>query len=335
VNWRGAAEPLVGAPLSQAPWPVAPKHLLTERERSLYQSLLSLCPEHKLFVQVALSQLIYVPENHPDRQSIRNRFSQLVADFVLCRADLSIIAVIELDDRTHEQADRQAADARKNKALADAGIRLIRIPAGRYPSVDALRALIDVDAMGEKIYPEEAVLTLAEDIYAPASPNHSDESIEISWELKRRVALKAVTLAALVACGWVFYSYLLPTLMQQAFAPRANPAHAAVARPKARVASQSITAAPVATPPMTEMSTGARRARELEIIALAKQKNLAFAAFYSPPISCEHPTDRSAQVECGNQYILAKRAFELQWAAEHPSQGGAADVLSDNSLLKR
>jgi hypothetical protein len=57
--------------------------------------LLNLYPDHKIFVQVALSQLIDVPEDHPGRQSIRNRFSQLVADFVLCRSDLSVIAVIE------------------------------------------------------------------------------------------------------------------------------------------------------------------------------------------------------------------------------------------------
>jgi len=331
VTWRSRAEPLVGEPLSEAPWPVAAKNLLTERERSLYQSLLSLYPDHKVFVQVALSQLIDVPQNHPDRQSIRNRFSQLVADFVLCRTDLSVIAVIELNDPSHQRADRQFADARKNKALADAGIRLVRIPSGPLPSADLLRRLIDADGVREKIYPEESVLTLAEDIYAPASSYDSDEASVASRRFKR-VALKAVALAALVTCGWLFYSYLLPTLMQQAFAPLAKPAHTAVVPPKARNASKPIASDPVVAPPIAEVSAEAKRVRELEIVAQARQKNLAFAAFYSPPASCEHPTDWNAQVECGNEYIRAKRAFELKWAAEHPSQAGGAVVLDSGSV---
>jgi hypothetical protein len=192
--------------------------------------------------------------------------------------------------------------------------------------------------MGERIYPEETVLTLAEDIYAPASPYDSDEAPALSRELKR-VALKAVTLAVLVACGWLFYSYLFPTLMQQVFAPRAKPVLAAVVPPRPRVSSQSITSAPVAAPPppITEVSAKARRQRELEIMSLGKQKNLAFAAFYSPPPSCEHPIDWSAQVDCGNRYIRAKRAFELKWAAEHPvvQATGAEVVLDSGSVAGR
>jgi hypothetical protein len=334
VNWRAAAEALGENSLSNDPWPVAAKRLLTEREQSFYQSLLSLYPNHKVFIQVALSQLIDVPEDHADRQSIRNRFSQLVADFVLCRTDLSVIAVIELDDRTHERPKRQDADARKNKALADAGIRLVRIPAGPLPSEQYLGTLIDADGMGEKIYPEEHVLTLADDLYAPASSHDSDEAGAVSREFKR-VAWKAVALAVLVACGWLFYSYLLPTLMQQAFVSPAKPAHTAVVLPKARVASKPVTATPAVAPPVAELSAESRRLRELEIVALGKQKNLAFAAFYQPPASCEHPIDWSAQVECGNQYIRAKRAFELRWAAEHPNRESGAEVVLDNGSVGR
>lgn len=319
MNWRAGARPLIGEPLSDVPWPVAAKKLLTERERSLYQGLLASYPNHKLFVQVALSQMMDVPENHPDRQSIRNRFSQLVADFVLCRADLSVVAVIELDDSSHGRSDRQDADARKNKALADAGIRLVRIPAGPLPSADLLRKLIDAGGMGEKIYPEETVLTLAEDVYAPASSYDSDEPNEVSQEFKR-VALKAAALAVLLLGGWIFSSYVFPTVMQKAFAPLATPAHTAVVLPKARVASKPITATPAVAPPVAELSAESKSVRELEIMALGKQKNLAFLAFYQPAASCGHPSDWSAQVECGNQYIRAKRAFDIRWAAEHPSR---------------
>src|ERR1700761_7727096 len=110
---RAGAGPQILDTLADEPWPVAAKKLLTERERSLYHSLIRLFPEHKMFVQVALSQLIDVDQLHPERESIRARYKQLVADFVLCRADLGVAAVIELDDRTHEWPKRREADARK------------------------------------------------------------------------------------------------------------------------------------------------------------------------------------------------------------------------------
>src|SRR6267378_593825 len=145
MNRSEGSKPLFGEPLPDAPWPVAARNLLSAREQSLYQRLLSLYPRHQVFVQVALSQLVDVDHNHPESASIRARYKQLVADFVLCRADLSVVAVIELDDRSHERRDRQDADARKTKALVDAGLRLVRIPAGALPSREKLREIIDVD----------------------------------------------------------------------------------------------------------------------------------------------------------------------------------------------
>jgi Protein of unknown function (DUF2726) len=153
MNQSQGSNPLVTEPLPDAPWPVAARNLLSAREQSLYQRLLSLYPKHQVFVQVALSQLIDVDRNYPESESIRARYKQLVADFVLCRADLSVVAVIELDDRSHERRDRQDADARKTKALVDAGLRLVRIPAGELPSEEELREIIDADraSLGERL----------------------------------------------------------------------------------------------------------------------------------------------------------------------------------------
>jgi hypothetical protein len=52
---------------------------------------------------------------------------------------------------------------------------------------------------------------------------------------------------------------------------------------------------------------------------------------YSAQASCEHPVDWSAQVECGNQYMRAKKLFEQRWNAEYPaSHRGGAEVVSNN-----
>jgi very-short-patch-repair endonuclease len=148
--------------LPEEPWPLSARSLLSERENEFYHHLIALYPNHQIFVQVALSQLINVDRNHPECHSTRARYKQLVADFVLCGQDLRVIAVIELDDRSHERGDRQDADARKNKALADAGIRLVRIPTGRLPTEHDLRKLVNAEGTVEEGVQEETALSLVE-----------------------------------------------------------------------------------------------------------------------------------------------------------------------------
>jgi hypothetical protein len=339
VNRRAAAEPFFSESLPDAPWPVAARNLLTERERSLYHNLLSSYPDHKIFVQVALSQMIGVDRNHPESESIRARYKQLVADFVLCRSDLSVVAVIELDDRSHERGDRQRADARKNKALADAGIRLIRIPAGALPSEDTLRGLVDAEGRIGEGSGEETALRLAEsvDIDSVDTPPlvRQDEARAESRALKL-VALKLALGGVVFVGGWFIYSQVLPSAIQRAFQPlavRRVPAsptlpHSPTVMP-ARIPTASVVAGLT-----TEDVAEKKRVQLQEAVALQRQKNLAWAAFYSPPISCEHPVDWNAQVECGNQHMRAKQRFEQRWAAEHASSQatGAAVVLDNGSI---
>jgi hypothetical protein len=65
--------------------------------------------------------------------------------------------------------------------------------------------------------------------------------------------------------------------------------------------------------------------------ALAKCKQAAWAEYYKPPPSCEHPPAWADQVECGNRYIRAKREFEKLWSNQKNSQ--AAPVDPDSSIV--
>jgi very-short-patch-repair endonuclease len=322
-----------GNPLPDEPWPLSARSLLSKREQLLYRRLIDLYPDHKILVQVALSQLINVDRNHPERESIRARYKQLVADFVLCRSDLSVVTVIELDDRTHAWPKRKAADARKNKALADAGIRLVRIPAGRLPSTDTLRALIDAGAVEEGTQ-EETVLSLVQtvDTYDEASMRAwRDDSSEESREVKR-VAMRAAAVAILVVGGWFIFSQFLPAVVKQALQPLATSrARAASAPPNSiPVAPPRIPPAPVISGPNADELAWQKRVQLQAANALQRKKDLAWAAFYTPPAYCEHPADWAAQVECGNQYMRAKKRFEERWAE---SQGTAAQLaLGDESV---
>jgi hypothetical protein len=348
VNRIGGAGTDIGQELPDPPWPVAARDLLTQRERSLYQSLLALYPEHKIFVQVALSQLIDVPEDHPERKSIRNRFSQLVADFVLCRSNLSVVAVIELDDRSHERADRQAADVRKNKALSDAGLRLVRIPAGTLPSEERLREIIDADhAFGgsaneatrdRRFMPAESGIELAED-WGSAGPDHmvgSPDSRDLELRSWKWSAIKAGLAGVTLIGGWFLYGQFLLVMAHRALQPLAVP-HVTATSPSSTTTPLAPSRIPVASVAvgLSAEDLAERKRTELQAATAAKQqKDLAWAAYYSAPASCEHPTDWTAQVECGNQYMRAKRQFEKQWVALHGTVPGivGAVVLDDASI---
>ncbi len=111
--------------------------------------------------QVALSQLIEV-QGGRWRHAVLNRFVRLVADFVVCTRAFEVVAVLELDDRSHEIAARAAADARKTDFLAAAGYKLIRVHVSKMPSVVELQSLI--------LRPEPATATAGKVAQNPVTP---------------------------------------------------------------------------------------------------------------------------------------------------------------------
>ena len=119
-------------------WPFYAKKLLSGPEQVLYFRLIEALPEHVILAQVQLSRMLGVKKGHNFR-SWFNRVNRMSADFVICRKDSSVVAVVELDDASHARADRKIADAKKDKALAAAGIRLIRWQVRAIPDINVIR----------------------------------------------------------------------------------------------------------------------------------------------------------------------------------------------------
>ena len=122
-------------------WPFYAKKPLSQPEQVLYFRLTQALPEHIILAQVQLSQLLGVKKGN-NHQSWLNRINRMSADFVVCRKDSTIVAVIELDDATHQQVNRQAADAKKDKALSAAEIKIIRWQAKAIPDIFAIQAAL-------------------------------------------------------------------------------------------------------------------------------------------------------------------------------------------------
>ena len=76
-----------------------------------------------------------------ERQRALNRLLAKHVDFVLCRPeDLSIAALVELDDGSHKRTDRQARDAFLEQACAAAGMQLLRFPVRTSYALSDVRA---------------------------------------------------------------------------------------------------------------------------------------------------------------------------------------------------
>ena len=122
-------------------WPVRARAPLSRPEQSLYWRLSEAFPDHIVLAQVAIAQLLEV-EEVPNRRAVFNRYRQLVADFVICNRAFGVVAVIELDDGSHQNPGRADADERKSAALGAAGLLLLRFNVRSLPSVGELRSVL-------------------------------------------------------------------------------------------------------------------------------------------------------------------------------------------------
>jgi very-short-patch-repair endonuclease len=119
-------------------WPFYVRKPLSSPEQILYFRLCKALPEYIVLAQVQLSRFLGVKRGY-SYQAWMNRINRMSADFVVCSKDSRIVAVIELDDRSHESDRRRKADVKKDKALSCAGIRVLRWQAKAMPDEVSIR----------------------------------------------------------------------------------------------------------------------------------------------------------------------------------------------------
>jgi putative heme iron utilization protein len=119
-------------------YPYAPKAVMSKVEQTLYFRLVEALPERIILTQVQMSSFLKVTNRQAGWAPL-NKIREKSADFVICNKDSSVRAVIELQDSTHERADRQKSDTFKRGALMAAGIWLIEFHAKTLPSVEEIK----------------------------------------------------------------------------------------------------------------------------------------------------------------------------------------------------
>lgn len=119
-------------------WPFIRKDLITETEKVLFNRLRQALPDYHVLTQVQLSQLVHVKKGHSFKMWWMS-ISRMSIDFVIVDNNMKTVAAIELDDKSHySDEDRHKADAKKDKVLTAAGIRVIRWRCEIMPEVEQI-----------------------------------------------------------------------------------------------------------------------------------------------------------------------------------------------------
>ena len=137
--------------------------LFTEAEARFLRVLREAAPDVHVLGKVRLEDVIVAKSglSQSERQAARNRIKSRHLDFVLVDpASTRVICAVELDDSSHSSAQAQRSDAFKDRALAAAGVPLLRVPARSSYAVEELRTLV-----GSSLNPPAAVIPM---VAAPA-----------------------------------------------------------------------------------------------------------------------------------------------------------------------
>lgn len=114
---------------NQQYYPYHRKNLLTQNEYRFYQRLKAITEPLNLQIlaKIRLADLIEVNKGLENKQwgMYFGKIKAKHIDFAIAE-DMKIIALVELDDYTHQRADRQERDIFVNDVLAQTGYVLIR-----------------------------------------------------------------------------------------------------------------------------------------------------------------------------------------------------------------
>ncbi len=117
-------------------------HFFSAAERSLYEILCRLTPEHTVFAKVRLADLVRVQASGREFWQRFNSISAKHVDFVLCDERLAPVVAIELDDASHDEPERLARDQFVDSVLESAALPIVHVRAKRGYVLDEIRQLL-------------------------------------------------------------------------------------------------------------------------------------------------------------------------------------------------
>lgn len=126
--------------------PYAPASLMNAAESAFLYHLRGALPEFEVFPQVPLTAFVRIDRNRAGDDIFtngyrwQNRINQQRVDFLVChQADMTPLAVIELDDPSQDNEDARRRERNKARNLQLAGIPLLRWRIESLPDLGEIR----------------------------------------------------------------------------------------------------------------------------------------------------------------------------------------------------
>lgn len=114
------------------------KPLMTKNEFEFFNRLVLALPEYYVCPQVSLGALLEGDTtDYKLKNSIRLTFAQKFADYVVFSKENTVIAIVELDDKTHVKEKDDKRDAMLNQA----GYKTIRFESKNKPTIEEIKKL--------------------------------------------------------------------------------------------------------------------------------------------------------------------------------------------------
>ena len=123
--------------------------LMTPNEIEFFGRLRGALPEHHIFPQVAMSALLDARAKGKAGYADFLRIAQKRIDYGIFTSDFQLVAIVELDDRSHSRVKDQQRDG----FVASAGIRTVRFQSSRRPNREQIRQAVlqPAQAAGEPL----------------------------------------------------------------------------------------------------------------------------------------------------------------------------------------
>jgi hypothetical protein len=129
--------------------PAAPLYLMRERLLAppyslVYLLLRTALPEHEIFVNLALGDLVDVGPQWQglERENRLRRLGQQRVDYVVCTRQLGVVAVVIVAGGVTPDAAGLEGERLRNEALSAAGIRIVRLDVSKLPRHPELRTQV-------------------------------------------------------------------------------------------------------------------------------------------------------------------------------------------------
>ena len=137
------------APVTAPATPAASLYLARERLLAppyslVYLLLRTALPEHEIFVNLALGDLVDVGPHWQglERENRLRRLGQQRVDYVICTRQLGVVAVVIVAGGVAPDAAGLEGERLRNEALSAAGIRVVRLEPSKLPRHPELRAQV-------------------------------------------------------------------------------------------------------------------------------------------------------------------------------------------------